>query len=31
VANETFVKMMGWNNQQALGQEIYPGWDGKKI
>lgn len=30
VANETFVKMMGWNNQQALGQEVYPGWDGKK-
>nr|WP_199161825.1 FtsX-like permease family protein [Elizabethkingia sp. ASV34] len=30
VANETFVKMMGWNNQQALEKEIYPGWDGKK-
>ncbi|OPB88789.1 ABC transporter permease [Elizabethkingia ursingii] len=30
VANETFVKMMGWNNQQALGKEVYPGWDGKK-
>lgn len=30
VANETFVKMMGWNNQQALGQEVYPGWDSKK-
>ena len=30
MANETFVKMMGWNNQQALGQEVYPGWDSKK-
>ncbi|AQX05232.1 antibiotic ABC transporter permease [Elizabethkingia meningoseptica] len=30
VANEAFVKEIGWNNQQALGKEIYPGWGSKK-
>ncbi len=30
IANETFVKKMGWNAQQALGKEILPGWEGKK-
>lgn len=30
VVNETFVKKMGWNNQQALGKEILPGWEDKK-
>lgn len=30
VVNETFVKKMGWNNQQAVGKEILPGWEDKK-
>lgn len=29
IANETFVKKMGWNPQQALGKEILPGWEQK--
>ncbi|MCD9853669.1 ABC transporter permease [Epilithonimonas sp. JDS] len=30
VVNETFVRNMGWNNQQAIGKEILPGWEDKK-
>ncbi|WP_407482002.1 ABC transporter permease [Elizabethkingia meningoseptica] len=30
IANEEFVRKMGWNNQSALGKEVYPGWDSKK-
>ena len=30
VVNETFAKKMGWNNQQAIGKEILPGWENKK-
>lgn len=30
VINETFAKKMGWNNQQAIGKEILPGWEEKK-
>lgn len=30
VVNETFAKKMGWNNQQAIGKEILPGWEDKK-
>lgn len=30
VINETFAKKMGWNNQQAIGKEILPGWEDKK-
>jgi len=26
IANESFVKEMGWNSEQALGKEILPGW-----
>ena len=29
IANETFVKKMGWNPQQALGKEVLPGWEQK--
>jgi len=29
IANETFVKKMGWNPRQALGKEILPGWEEK--
>ena len=32
VANESFIKQMGWNKEQALGKEVLPGWGerGKK-
>ncbi len=30
VANEAFIKKMGWNKDQALGKEVYPGWEEKK-
>lgn len=30
VANESFIKKMGWNHQQALGKEVIPGWEEKK-
>ncbi len=30
VANETFIKNMGWNKDEALGKEVYPGWEDKK-
>ncbi|MFY1045997.1 ABC transporter permease [Chryseobacterium sp. GP-SGM7] len=30
VANESFVKKMGWNKNQALGKEVFPGWEQKK-
>lgn len=30
IANETFIKQMGWNKDNALGKEIYPGWEEKK-
>ncbi|KQT22562.1 antibiotic ABC transporter permease [Chryseobacterium sp. Leaf405] len=30
VANEAFIKKMGWNHQNALGKEVYPGWEEKK-
>lgn len=30
VANETFVKKMGWNPKTAIGKEVYPGWEDKK-
>lgn len=30
VANEAFIKKMGWNPQQALGKEVFPGWEEKK-
>ena len=30
VANESFIKKMGWNKDQALGKEVYPGWEQKK-
>lgn len=30
LVNETFVRKMGWNNRQAIGKEILPGWERKK-
>jgi len=30
VANESFIKKMGWNKDQALGKEVFPGWEQKK-
>jgi len=30
VANETFIKNMGWNKDEAIGKEVYPGWEDKK-
>ena len=30
VANEAFIKKMGWNKDQAIGKEVYPGWEEKK-
>ena len=30
VANESFIKKMGWNKDQAIGKEVYPGWEEKK-
>jgi putative ABC transport system permease protein len=30
VANESFIKKMGWNHQQALGKEVFPGWEEKQ-
>lgn len=30
VANESFIKKMGWNKNNALGKEVYPGWDSHK-
>jgi len=30
IANEAFIKQMGWNKDNALGKEIYPGWEEKK-
>ena len=30
VANETFIKKMGWNKEQALGKEVLPGWEERK-
>lgn len=27
IANESFVKKMGWNSQQAIGKEVLPGWE----
>ncbi|AZI56358.1 ABC transporter permease [Epilithonimonas vandammei] len=30
VANESFIKKMGWNKNSALGKEVYPGWEQKK-
>lgn len=30
VANESFIKKMGWNKDQALGKEVFPGWEHKK-
>ena len=27
VANEAFIKKMGWNKDQALGKEVLPGWE----
>jgi putative ABC transport system permease protein len=30
IANETFIKKMGWNQNNALGKEVIPGWEHKK-
>lgn len=30
VVNESFIKKMGWNKDQALGKEVFPGWEQKK-
>ena len=30
IANETFIKQMGWNKDNALGKEVLPGWEEKK-
>ncbi|MDQ1095338.1 MULTISPECIES: ABC transporter permease [Chryseobacterium] len=30
VANETFIKKMGWSKNQALGKEVYPDWEKRK-
>ncbi|WP_326983305.1 FtsX-like permease family protein [Chryseobacterium sp. MYb264] len=30
VANEAFIRKMGWNKKEALGKEVYPGWDSHK-
>lgn len=30
VANESFIRKMGWNKEQALGKEVFPGWEHKK-
>lgn len=30
IANESFIKKMGWNKDQAIGKEVYPGWEEKK-
>ena len=30
IANESFIRQMGWNKNQALGKEVFPGWDHKK-
>ncbi|GGP02603.1 ABC transporter permease [Cloacibacterium rupense] len=30
VVNESFIKALGWNNQQALGKELFTGWEDKK-
>ncbi|KAF5308746.1 hypothetical protein FQR65_LT17988 [Abscondita terminalis] len=29
IANETFIKKMGWNKEQALDKEVLPGWEDK--
>ncbi|MPT30669.1 MAG: ABC transporter permease [Chryseobacterium sp.] len=29
IANETFIKKMGWNQNQALGKELITGWEEK--
>lgn len=29
IANEAFIKEMGWNKEQAVGKEIIPGWGEK--
>lgn len=30
IANEAFIRKMGWNKDQAIGKEVYPGWEDKK-
>lgn len=30
IANESFIKKMGWNKDQAIGKEVFPGWEEKK-
>ncbi|KAA0128602.1 FtsX-like permease family protein [Chryseobacterium sp. SN22] len=30
IANEAFIRKMGWNKEQALGKEVFPGWEQKK-
>ncbi|WP_434981391.1 FtsX-like permease family protein [Daejeonia sp. YH14] len=30
IANETFIRKMGWNKEQAIGKEVYPGWENEK-
>lgn len=30
VANEAFIRKMGWSKEQALGKEVFPGWEQKK-
>ena len=30
IANESFIKKMGWSKEQAIGKEVYPGWEENK-
>lgn len=30
IANEAFIRKMGWNKSNALGKEVLPGWEDKK-
>ena len=30
IANEAFIRKMGWNKSIALGKEVLPGWEDKK-
>ena len=30
IANEAFMRKMGWNKSNALGKEVLPGWEDKK-
>ena len=30
IVNESFIRVLGWNSQQALGKEIFTGWEDKK-